>query len=258
MSDSSGAIGAGSDGLFGKLTLCQGALHSGGRRSGFLRLFGSGGFYAMRGLAGRRRIAPARALARAFAATLVLAPALALSGCSSLGGKEPPPTYELFAARDFPRHTGGGRGQLIVQEPTALSALDSDRIMVQLADGGVAQLPNAQWEDRLPKLLQARIVQSFENGHRLRAVGRPGDRLAADYQLVTDIRAFQVSAVDGTAVVEIAAKIVRERTGRIGPAKVFKVSVPADSTAGPAAVAAINAAFTRVATQMVIWASRYI
>jgi cholesterol transport system auxiliary component len=204
----------------------------------------------MKGQAGWRRVALAS----------VLVPALAsmLAGCSGLGSKAPPPTYELFAARDFPRHAGGGRGQLIVQEPTALSALDSDRIMVQLADGGIAQLPNAQWEDRLPKLLQARIVQSFENGHRLRTVGRPGDRLVADYQLVSDIRAFQISAVNGTAEVEIAAKIVRDRTGRIGPARVFKVSVPADSTEGPAAVAALNAAFARAATQMVVWASRYI
>jgi len=215
-----------------------------------LRLFGSGGFHGIRRHAAWRRAALAG----------VLVPALVpmLAGCSSLGSKAPPPTYELFAARDFPRHAGGGRGQLIVQEPTALSALDSDRIMVRLADGGIAQLPNAQWEDRLPKLLQARIVQSFENGNRLRAVGRPGDRLAADYQLVTDIRAFQISAPDGTAEVEIAAKIVRDRTGRIGPAKVFKVSVPTDSTEGPAAVAALNAAFTRAAKQMVIWASRYI
>jgi cholesterol transport system auxiliary component len=204
----------------------------------------------MKELAGWRRVALAAGLAG------LIAPALA--GCSSLGGKAPPPTYELFAARVFPRHTGGGRGQLIVQEPAALSALDSDRIMVRLADGGIAQLPNAQWEDRLPKLLQARIVQSFENGHRLRAVGRPGDRLAADYQLVTDIRAFQISAVDGTAEVEIAAKIVRDRTGRIGPAGGFGVAGPADSTGGAAAVAAIDAAFARAATQRVLWASRYI
>lgn len=213
-----------------------------------MRLFGSGGDHGIEGFAGWRRLA--------LAGFLALAPVLA--GCSSLGSKAPPPTYELFAARDFPRHVGGGRGQLIVQEPTALSALDSDRIMVQLADGGIAQLPDAQWEDRLPKLLQARIVQSFENGHRLRAVGRPGDRLTADFQLVTDIRAFQISAVGRTAEVEIAAKIVRDRTGRIGPAKVFKVSVPAEGTEGPAAIAAINAAFTRAATQMVLWASRYI
>jgi cholesterol transport system auxiliary component len=182
-----------------------------------------------------------------------------LGGCSGgLGGKSPPPTYELFAATSFPRHAGGGRGQLIVPEPSALAILDTDRVMVRLAGGETAQLGNAQWEDRLPKLLQARIVQSFENGHRLRAVGKPGDKLTADYQLVIDVRAFQISADTGTAEVEIAAKIVGERTGRIGAARVFKVSVPAEATEGPAAIAAINAAFNKVVTDMVIWASRYV
>lgn len=182
-----------------------------------------------------------------------------LGGCAGgIGAKAPPPTYDLFAATEFPRGTGGGRGQLIVAEPTALSVLDTDKVMVRLAGGQTAQLADAQWEERLPKLLQARIVQSFENGHRLRAVGRPGDRLAADFQLVTDVRAFQISAESGTAEVEIAAKIVRERTGRIGPARIFKVSVPADSTEGPGAIAAINAAFNKAVTQMVVWASRYI
>jgi cholesterol transport system auxiliary component len=147
---------------------------------------------------------------------------------------------------------------LIVPEPSALAILDTDRVMVRLAGGETAQLGNAQWEDRLPKLLQARIVQSFENGHRLRAVGKPGDKLTADYQLVIDVRAFQISADTGTAEVEIAAKIVGERTGRIGAARVFKVSVPAEATEGPAAIAAINAAFNKVVTDMVIWASRYV
>lgn len=177
-----------------------------------------------------------------------------VGGCA----KAPPPTYELFAADLFPRHTGNPRGQMIVPEPTALAVLDTDRVLVRLAGGETAQLGNAQWEDRLPKLLQSRIVQSFENGHRLRAVGKPGDKLAADYQLIVDVRSFQIAAETATAEVEIVAKIVRDRTGRIDAARAFKVSVPAASTEGPQAIAAINQAFNQVVTQLVLWAARYI
>ena len=181
-----------------------------------------------------------------------------LAGCSGLGSKAPPPTYELMAVQSFPRGVGPIRGQLIVAEPSALALLDSDRIMVRLANGQTEQLANAQWEDRLPKLLQARIIQSFENGRRLRAVGKPGDRLVADYQLLIDVRAFQISADSNTADIEIAAKIVGDRSGRIRAARGFKVSVQTDSTEGPAAVAALNDAFNRAVVQLVLWTTRVI
>ena len=184
--------------------------------------------------------------------------ALALAGCAGVGSivsKAPPAAYDLSAARNFPHHSRAARGQLIIAEPGALAPYDSEKIVVRPAPGEAAQLGDAQWEDRLPKLIQARIVQSFENAHRLRAVGRPADRLATDFVLVSELRAFEISVADGSAVVEIAVKIVRERTGRIIAARVFHASVPAASTEGAGAVAALNEAFGKVATQLVLWAA---
>ena len=193
---------------------------------------------------------------------VVSALAVLLSGCAggglSLGSKPPPPPFDLFAAQTFPRRSGPPRGQLIVTEPTALAVLDTEKIMVRPSPDEVAQLGNAQWQDRLPKLLQARIVQSFENASRLRAVGKPGDKLAADYQLVMDVRAFEISAAGSTADVVIAAKIVRERTGRISAARVFRASVPSPGTDGAGAVGALNDAFASVAVQLVLWAARLV
>jgi len=42
---------------------------------------------------------------------------------------------------------------------TALAVLDSDKIVVRSAPGETAQFSDARWEDRLPKLVQARILQ---------------------------------------------------------------------------------------------------
>lgn len=185
--------------------------------------------------------------------------AAGLGGCGSLLGSSAMPTFDLTAPRDFPPHGGGGRGQLVVNEPGALAILDTDRIVVRPGDGQVAQLAGAQWSDRLPKLLQARIVQSFENANRLRAIGRPGDRISADYQLVIDVRSFNLTAASSaTADVEISAKIVQDRTGRVLAARVFRASVPAASTEGVEAVRAIDAAFNRVAVELVLWASRVV
>src|SRR5450830_710408 len=47
-----------------------------------------------------------------------------------------------------------GRGKLVIAEPTALAVLDSDKIVVRPAPGQTAQFSDAQWEDRLPKLVQ--------------------------------------------------------------------------------------------------------
>jgi len=182
-----------------------------------------------------------------------------VSGCSGGNGlfsKTPPPAYDLVAARYFHHRVGHPRGQLIVTEPTALAAFEDDKVVVRPQPGETAALNDAQWEDRLPKLIQARLIQSFENANRLRRVGRPEDKLATDFVLVSNVRRFEISVADQSAVVEISAKIVRERTGRIMSARVFRAVVPAPATRGEGAVAALNEAFVKVATQVVLWSTR--
>ena len=196
---------------------------------------------------------------RAVPAAVVILLATALVGCSGgLFAKGPATAYNLAAASDFPKRAPRPRGQLVVVEPTALAPYDSERILVRPSPGEAATLGDAQWEDRLPKLFQARLIQSFENASRLRAVGRPADRIATDYVLVTDIRAFEISAADNAAVIEIAAKIVREGAGRIIAARVIRVAVPTTSTAAPGAIDALNEAFGKAAREIVLWAERVV
>jgi cholesterol transport system auxiliary component len=192
-------------------------------------------------------------------AALVAASAFVIAGCSAVGGsKGPPPTYDLTAPTGFPPAGRAARGQLVIPEATTLSALDSDKIVVRPADGAIAALTDAQWSDRLPKLVQTRVIQAFENAARLRAVGRPGDRIAADYQLLLDIRAFEIAVGSGPAAeVEISAKIVGDSSGRIMATRVFRATVPGP-TQGPEAMAALDQAFGRVVTDMVLWATRAI
>jgi ABC-type uncharacterized transport system auxiliary subunit len=193
--------------------------------------------------------------------TIVAALALSLGGCAGLlgGSKGPPPTYDLTAPHTFPRSSRAPRGQLVVPEATALGVLDTDKIVVRPVAGEITALADAQWGERLPKLVQARVIQTFENASRLRAVGRPSDRITADYQLLLDIRAFQISVPAGPAAeVEIAVKIVNERSGRIFAGRVFRVLVPAAATEGPAAAAVLDQAFGRAAVDLVLWTTSII
>jgi cholesterol transport system auxiliary component len=187
-----------------------------------------------------------------------LALALSLGACSILGDNTPPPAFDLAAPAKTAR-IGPIRGQLVIPEPTAISVLDSERIVVRPDQGQVATLGGAQWSDRLPKLLQARVLQAFENSGRLRAVGRPGDRITPDYQLLIDVRSFQLAVTPTpSGQVEIAAKIVNDRDGHIIAGRIFRASSPAAGTDGAQAVAAIDAAFQDVTLQLMRWVTSVI
>lgn len=176
-----------------------------------------------------------------------------LSGCA---GQNAPQTYDLSAPRDFAARAGAPRGQLLVVEPKAIASLDTERIAVRGQGGAVSYLADGAWGDRLPRLLQARMVQAFENADRLRSVGRPGDRLASDWQLLTDIRAFEVSAAGSTEVViELSVKLVNDRSGRIVAAQVFGARANASAASAGAATASFDAALQKVLRDLVIWTS---
>lgn len=199
-------------------------------------------------------------------AVLGMVLAASLAGCSGgvLGGiigtgSNPTPTYDLTAPRNFGSLPPRARGLLAVEQPTALQILDTEKVVVAPAPAEVAYLPDAQWVDRLPKLMQARIVQAFENSSRIRAVAKAQDRVNADYVLVIDVRQFGITAYDTPqAVVELSVKIVYQRGGRIAAGTVLMSRVAAGGTSGQAATLALDQAFSDVLVQMVKWTSRRI
>jgi cholesterol transport system auxiliary component len=194
-------------------------------------------------------ILPSLLRARLLAPSLAVASALLLAGC---GGGSAPTTYDLSAPRDFGR-IGGGGGVLIVAQPTAVQALDSDRLIVKDSTGALSFLGGAQWADRVPNLVQTRLIQTFENGSRIAAVGRPGERIVPDFQLNTDIRAFNIDAASGQAVVEITAKLIGDRTGKVQRAKLFSARVPSGAD-GAGAAQALDQALSQVLIQIARWA----
>jgi cholesterol transport system auxiliary component len=185
-----------------------------------------------------------RALLRGSTATL----ALALVNC---GGASNLTTFDLTAPRTNLRRSGGS-GIVVISEPTAVFAFDSERIVVRSVKGELTYLPAAQWSDRLPKLLQARMIQTLENSGRA-AVARPGDRLRGAYQLITDIGAFEIREESRLAVVEIAVKLANASTGSILAARVFGATSPVASIDGAGATTALDAALAQVLNEFSAW-----
>ncbi len=134
-----------------------------------------------------------------------------------------------------------------------VGALDSERIVVRPAPTEITYLAKVQWSDRAPKLIQARLIDSFQNSGRVRSVGMPGSVVVSDLGLVTDLRDFHIDAENGVAVVAINVQIVSEKTGRVVASKTFEAREPVSGDKADAMVASINTAFERVATDIVVW-----
>lgn len=175
---------------------------------------------------------------------------MALAACAG----DPLATFDLSAPRSG-LSPARAKASIVVTAPEALSPLDSDRIMVRSPVSGVSLLKGAQWSDRLPQLFQSRLIQTFENGKSMRAVARPGDRINADYNLVSEIRRFEIDAGAEQAVVEVSVKMVRESGGSIAAGRIFEARAPASASSGAEAAAALDMALGRVLRDIAGWAA---
>lgn len=179
---------------------------------------------------------------------LAAACGLLLAGC---GGGAAPQTFDLSAA-PAPVGARALRGQLAVAVPVSDQARDSDRIVVRPAPDTIAYLTGAQWAESLPRLVQGRLVQTFENARLLKSVGRASERITAEHVLLTDIRSFDLDTARSVAVVEITAKLVNAQ-GRIVAAEVFSAETPGAASSGQVAASALDAALGQVMGRIVAW-----
>lgn len=170
------------------------------------------------------------------------------------GGASVRDIYTLSAPQAFGTSLGKTRAQILIPVPRAVAALNTDNIAVVSGATKISYFADASWSDRVPKLFQAKVVEAFENTGRVHAVGLPGEGLLIDYQLATDIRAFQLD-VNGArvAMVEFSAKIINDRNGRVVAAQTFQAQAPAASDTADAAVTAMNRALETALGDLISW-----
>jgi cholesterol transport system auxiliary component len=176
---------------------------------------------------------------------------LALGGCALAAGSRPPATYDLVAPRSFVAAHKAASWQLVVTEPTAIHALETDRLMVRPTADQVSYYKGVAWSDRLPRLVQARIIETFQNSGAVKTVSAT----SGQYALMTDLRAFQIDVSSGKAIaeIEIFAKLVNVNTGRTLASKSFSARVPAATDSPRDAIAALNQGFTEVLQDTTTW-----
>lgn len=185
-----------------------------------------------------------------IAASAVLAALLA--GC---GTTTPLDTFNLSAPQPGVSAPNRKNIQLLVPTPTALKALDSQNIVVSSSPSSIEYLKGAQWGDRLTNIVQSRLVQAYENTGAFGGVGRPGDGLAINYQILTDLRVFGIQAYHSpqTALVEMTVRLLNDKNGEVRATRIFRTAIPVSGTGNSAYVKALDAAFDRTVTEIVNW-----
>jgi phospholipid/cholesterol/gamma-HCH transport system substrate-binding protein len=173
------------------------------------------------------------------------------------GGSSNPadtPVYDLVVATTLPpkpEHTPSWL--LVVPEPTTLMGFNTDKILLQPAEGESVPLANARWGDNLPVLFQEKVVQSFEDAGYARSVSRTRDGVEGDYQLILDIRRFHIATgPEPTAQIEFVAKIL-DKEGKFIDATTFQSSAPAKSAEPAAYVDAMDEVFGKLQSELLTW-----
>jgi cholesterol transport system auxiliary component len=191
---------------------------------------------------------------RAAAAAALL---LFLPGCALLGGgSKPVDTFDLSA----PQAATGRREhrlQVLIANPTAIKAFDSQNIVIEPKPGRIEYLKGAQWADRLPEVVQARLAETFQKSGRFGGVGQPGEGLAIDYQVIADIRSFDIR-VDGgeRADVELYIRVLNDRNGVVRAERLFEATAPVSGSGNDAYIRALDRAFGQVAVDILDWSAK--
>ena len=161
-------------------------------------------------------------------------------------------TYDLTAPQSRGPAGKTIEGQLAIPEPTAVAMLETQRFLFS-AGKDYPGFADTLWADSIPKLLQARLIESFENYDIAHAPLRAADIGQADFQLLIDIRRFRI-ATDAQPAAEIglSARIV-DKNGKVIASRLFEDSQKFDKVEPPAAAAAFSDAFGRIARDMIGW-----
>ncbi|WP_315741916.1 MULTISPECIES: ABC-type transport auxiliary lipoprotein family protein [unclassified Bradyrhizobium] len=164
-------------------------------------------------------------------------------------------TYDLQAPSDLGRPTKIWKGQLAIPEPTAVAMLQTQRMLFFPAKDYPA-FAEFLWADSIPKLLQARLIDSFENFDVAHAPLRSTDVGQPDYQLLIDVRRFRISTeLEPVAEIGVSARLV-DKNGKVIASRLFEQSQKVGELDPAAAVSGFDGAFGRLAKDVIAWTTQ--
>jgi cholesterol transport system auxiliary component len=187
---------------------------------------------------------------------VVLAMWVPLSACGSLlpGLEGPSNLYNLSPKSSFRQDLPVVEWQLVIEESLASGGLNSASIAYKPNPLEIRYFKDVRWTERVPRMVQTLLVESFENSGTIVSVGRRAIGLRADYSLLTEIREFQSEDMGGGNIrVRVNAKLVRQPRQVIVQSQSFETIVPDRSKQMVGTIQAWDEALGRTLKQIVEW-----
>lgn len=178
-----------------------------------------------------------------------------VAGLERMTGASTPPrkiVYDLSAADTFQAPKAPMEPGLAITEPTATARLQTQRFLFASDEELHDEFANAQWSDSLPALIQAKLLQSFENYDIAHAPVRADSTSTAGLRLVIDLRQFEISDQPAKATIALSAKMIDE-AGQVRAARIFETSALIDGVTPAKAVEAFNHAFQELSHSLIAW-----
>lgn len=172
------------------------------------------------------------------------------------GGKPRQPIYSLSAPSEIPRCSERSEVQLVVPEPAAAMALNSDKLPIKGTLPDPRVFDNGVMADTVPALVQAKIIETLENAQCFKSVTRVIEGLQTDLQLIIDIRSFGISGDPVLkADIDLSCKLIGKE-GKILGTQIFSSASELKSSDVQGAMSGLNETFGGTVKEIVGWVSR--
>lgn len=173
-----------------------------------------------------------------------------MTGGSSQPGRKI--VYDLHPAATFDGLPRSLDGVFVMPDATAIVRLQTQKFLFS-PDQEVIGFDNAQWSDTLPALVQARLIQSFENFDIAHAPLRADSGAEGLPRLLVDLRQFEiVLSPSPRAVIAFSVRLV-DAAGHLKAARIFEDSAPIGAISPPDAAAAFDKVFVNLGRQLIAW-----
>jgi cholesterol transport system auxiliary component len=202
----------------------------------------------------------ARAARDAAAMLAIVTLAMLTASCSSVipgADTAPPKLYSLTPKNTFSANLPKVTWQLVVEQPDAAASLNTTRIALRQTPITLDYYARAVWTDTAPRLLQTKIIESFENSRKIISVGRDAVGLRSDYVLKAELRHFEALYFDTATplvYVEVNAKLVKMPERVIIANMTWSRKIPSKSPALDDVVLAFDDATGKILKRIVEWA----
>jgi cholesterol transport system auxiliary component len=183
-----------------------------------------------------------------------------MTGCVSLPDPGPEEQkYDIEIGKNLSKSSAPIKDILFIDTPHATSLYERREIIIRLKEGNKApyfsHLQGVAWADRLPPLLEMKLVEALEGHVPYKNIVRASSRVPADHLLLTSIREFLVDKDDGniSVHVNIYAQLLDLKNNTIIKSKDFSVVERVPSYSFKEIHDGFNRALTNIMQDIIFW-----